>query len=192
MLIAKTNPVGIDAKVQEFQARLHTALLNVWGIDSEAYHCHERCYRNRKTEGYVAEVYTTDNEYKEVYWNDELTAISFFGLNNVPIRHDTVEQAKVHLVFFVNLAKLKPSVTHRADEEVRRDVLNIIGRSISGFVYESLELGIENVLKEYAASWRTAGKFANLDAVDMHPIHCFRLNFSINYDKNYCTTLKIK
>lgn len=192
MQITKTGPVGIDAKVQEFQGKLHAALLARWEIESSAYHCHGRCYRNRKAEGYVAEVHTIDNEYKEVYWDDTLSAISFFGLNNAPIRHDSIEQASVHLVFFVNLRKLKPDITHRADEEVRLDVLNIVGRSVSGFVYQSLELGIENVLKEYAASWRTAGKFASLDAVDMHPVHCFRLNFSINYDKNFCTTLKIK
>lgn len=192
MLITKTNPVGIDAKIQELQTKLHTKLLEVWGISSDKYKCLGRCARNLKGEGHIAELYVGNNEYRDVYWDDSLSAISFFGLNNVPIRHNVIERAYVHLVFFVKLTDLKPSITHRADEEVRQDVLNIIGSSLFGFKYESLELSLANVLKEYPASWRTADKYTSLKVVDMHPLHCFRLNFFVQYDKNYCTSLKIK
>jgi hypothetical protein len=192
MLITITNPVGLHAKVQELQAFIHSNLLTKWGIsDTTKYLCTGLCYRNKKDEGYIAEMYSGNNEYKDVYWDDTLSALSFFGLSG-QIKHDVVEVANVHLVFFVNLAKIKASITHRADEEARNDVLNLVSPGKYGFIYESMDLWLENVLKEYPASWRTAGKYESMKTVDMHPTHCFRLNFSVQYDKNYCTTLKIK
>jgi hypothetical protein len=192
MLITKDNPVGIDAKIQQLQTKLHDDLLAKWGIVTDQYKCLGRCYRNRKDQGYVAELYLGNGEYKDAYWDDTISAISFFGLSNSPVKHNLLEQANVHLVFFVNLAKLKTGIAHRADEEVRIDVLDLIGNSLFGFVFQSIELGLDSVLKEYPASWRTAEKYTNLKTVDMHPLHCFRLNLFVQYDKNFCTNPKIK
>ncbi len=184
MLVTKTTAVAEDVPIQKLQSLIHKSLVTKWGLtgnDDPAYECYGKAYRNKTDDGYIAEVYTGGNEYKEVYWNDELSAISWFGLSG-PIRHDTIEQVGVHLVFFVNLAKLKPSITHRADAEVRKDIMDIIGAGRFGFTYESTELWIENVLREYPGSRRED----RLKAVDMHPIHCFRLNLQLLFDKNNC------
>lgn len=184
MLITKTNPVGEDVPIQKLQSFIHGQLVTKWGLagaNDTLYQCYGKAYRNKQDNAYIAEVYTGSNEYKEVYWNDELKAISWFGLSGA-IRHDIIEQVAVHLVFFVNLEKLKPSITHRADAEVRKDVLDIIGSGRFGLKYESTELWIENVLREYPGSRRDD----RLKAVDMHPIHCFRLNFQLKFDKNNC------
>jgi hypothetical protein len=169
MLITKEHPAGIDYYIQKIQSTLYAAL------NWENYNCYGRCYRNKHQNGYIAEVYTSANNYKEVYWDDKLSAISFFGLSD----KINANEANVHLVFFVNLAKLMPGVTHRADEEVR---LNAIGRNNHGFIFKSIDLWVENVLKEYPSSRRDD----RLKAVDMHPIHCFRLNFSLLYNPNKC------
>jgi len=181
MLNVITTPVGIDIPVKKFQEKLHRDLIALWEIDTATYECYGRCYRNRKDQGYVAEVYTGSNEYKDVLWNDNLNAISFFGLRNA-IKNDISQKAEVHLVFFVNLANLKPSLPNRADEEVRLDVLNVVQKFNFGFAYTDLELGIENVLREYPGSYRDT----RLKNIDMHPIHCFRLNFQLTYNKNNC------
>ncbi|MBK7885475.1 MAG: hypothetical protein IPJ81_18045 [Chitinophagaceae bacterium] len=186
MLITKNNPVGIDILIQEFQQELHDRLMQEWGLNvnipeqNALYECYGRCYRNKKNNGYIAEVYNGSNEYKEVYWNDKLNAISFFGIGSNET-HDNGEKANIHLIFFVNLEKLKPSILHRADEEVRKDV-QIIASEYFGFVYKSTDLWLENVLKEYPGSRRED----RLNAVDMQPIHCFRLNFELYYNKNIC------
>jgi hypothetical protein len=181
MLITKTGPAGIDAVIQSIQTDLHAYLLSKWtDIDISAYECNGRCYRNKKDEGYIAEVYVSANEYKEVFWNDNLAAISFFGVSSQET-HDKGEKVNVHLVFFVNLQKLKPLIAHRADEEVRKDVQNYFLTLYPG-VYKSTELWLENVLSEYAGSYRDD----RLKAVDMHPVHCFRLNLEITYNKNIC------
>lgn len=185
MLVTKTNPVGIDWRIQKLQTYLHGRLATKWSIDvndseqSSTFMSYGRCYRNKKNEGFVAEVFTGNNEYKEVYWDDSLKAISFFGLGSKETAKimDTVE---VNLIFFVNLQKLKPSITHRADEEVRQDVKSLLGVSNYGFKYKSIEVFIDNVLKEYPGSYRNE----RLKSVDMHPVHCFRINFDLVYNAN--------
>lgn len=179
-LFLKNNPVGIDLVIQDMQKKLFDKLSKVWptGIKYNAY---GRCYRNILDNGYVAEFYEGSNEYKEVYWDDTLSALSFFGISQVTeIEEDPV--AKVHLVFFVNIADLKTIQGERADEEVRLDVYRIMERNIHGAIMEAQSTGLENVLKEYPGSYRDD----RLRVVDMHPVHCFRFDFKVRYNPLRC------
>jgi len=181
MLITKTSPVGIDYHIQQLQTALHSKLsaADYWNMVSAEYKCYGRCYRNKNDNGYIAENYEGTNEYREVYWDDTLKAISFFGISR-SIEMPLKAEADVHLVFFVNLAKIKAAITHRADEEARNDVLKIIGNSLFGFTIQSVDLWLENVLREYPGSRRDN----RLAAVDMHPVHCFRINLKLSYNTN--------
>jgi len=179
MLNLKDTPVGIDWHIQKAQQKLHTYLTAKWAIADKDYECYGRAYRNKEKSGYIAEVYDANGEYKEVYWDDKLKAISFFGVGE-NIAYSTQSTANVHLVFFVNLKKLKPSITHRADEEIRQDVFNAFGKSSYGLVFQSFDLWLDNVLREYPGSRRDE----RLKYVDMHPVHCFRLNYKISFDPN--------
>jgi hypothetical protein len=187
MLITKTNPVGIDVAIQALQVHLHKQLVTKWGLtgnDDPLYMCYGRADRNKKDSGYVAEVFTGGLggvDYTDVYWNDELKAISFFGVGS-KTTFDIKNKTDVHLVFFVNVAKLKPSVAHRADEEVRNEIQQLFGNTLLGFTYESMELWLENVLKEYPGSRRDN----RLIAVDMQPVHCFRINLTLMYKPSIC------
>jgi hypothetical protein len=177
MLITKTSPKGVDWYIQALQTKLYDFLLAKWsGVNYQSY---GRCYRNRRGDSYIAEVLDSGNEYKEVYWDDSFDVVSFFGIDDT-VTKDLQSKVNVHLVFFVNLSAVKPSISHRADEEARQDVLSLLGNKLNGFIFESLELWTENVLKEYTGSLREE----RLNAVDMHPIHCFRLNFSLIFDQN--------
>jgi hypothetical protein len=187
MLITKTNPVGIDFMLQKFQTFLHDELMVKWGLNpaiaaqDKLFECYGRCARNKTESGYVAEILTSGNDYKEVYWNDTINAISFFGISGSET-YNIGETVPVHLVFFVDLKKLKPTITHRADEEVRKDVQLLAEKGMFGFRYISTELWIENVLKEYNGSYKSS----QLQKLDMQPVHCFRLNFELQYNKNNC------
>src|ERR1044072_8615504 len=124
MLITKTNPVGIDVAIQNLQTHLHKQLVVKWGLtgaDDPAYQSYGRVYRNKKDSQYIAEAYIGNNEYKEVYWDDTLTAISFFGTGS-KTTFDVGNKVDVHQVFFVNVDKVKPNKAHRADEEVRNEI----------------------------------------------------------------------
>lgn len=195
MLNLKTSPVGIDYAIQSIQEQLHAALMEAWGLDPNVaadnalYQSYGRCYKNKRETGNVAEVYTGNatvqgsNEYREVYWNDELAAISFFGIaDKVIIANEN--RTDVHLVFFADLAKLAiknqagQPVTHRADNEIHNQVQQVINKSLEGLALVSIETGLVNVLKDYPGSYRDD----RLSVVDMHPRHCFRLNFTIDFD----------
>jgi hypothetical protein len=181
MLITKDNPVGIDNAIQKLQTIIHTALVSRWGVSAD-YECYGRCYRNKKDDGYVAEIFTSGKDYKDAYWNDTLTALSFFGVSDKVDNDTGSAKAQVHLVFFVDLSKIKPAIAHRADEEVRQDVINAIGPFLNGFTYLGYETGIDNVLREYPGSRRSEG----LKAVDMQPVHCFRIRLSLIFQNNNC------
>jgi hypothetical protein len=189
MLQLIDTPVGVDVPIRQLQQWLYPQLMKVWGLDdsiaaqSSLYECYPRCYRNRKDNGYVAEVYIGSGEYKDVAWNDNLNAISFFGIGtNIKNKKSPVDEVDVHLVFFVNIDKVRPGFSYRSDEQVRLDVENIIQADYFGFLFKSVDLGIENVLKEYPGSIRNQLEVA----VDMHPVHCFRINFVLIFDNNNC------
>jgi hypothetical protein len=182
MLNVITNPSGIDVSIKKLQTHLFERLLVKWNILSVDYDSYGRVYRNKKNAQYIAEVFTGQkNDYKDVYWDDKRAAISWFGISG-QTTFDKLNKTSVHLVFFVNLKKLKPTAPNRADEEVRNDVQKLIGNSLYGFSYEGCELWIDNVLREYPGSRRDE----RLIAVDMHPVHCFRLNLSIMYSSKNC------
>lgn len=185
MLYTKTAPVGMDVPIQKLQVYLHEKLLTLWGIGSADYAAYGRCYRNQKDDGYVAEVYVGKEEYKEVYLDDRLAVTSFFGISG-DTEVDMANTASVHLVFWVNLAKIKPTLAHRGDEEARLDVQKLV-RNLYGFTLKEVSTGIERVLQEYAGT--TQAEQANLDSLkfrDMHPYHCFRLDFELLYNIFNC------
>jgi hypothetical protein len=182
MLNVRVKPTGIDWYIQQLQIKLHDTLIDSghWNLaDADQYQAYGRCYRNKKDDGYIAEVLTAGTDYKEVYWNDDLAAISFFGISG-QIKRTVGMEADVHFVMFADLSKLNFSVAHRADEELREMVAAIIGKSSFGFQMTSIDLWVENVLKEYPGSRRDS----RLKAVDMHPVHCFRINLSLKYNPN--------
>ncbi|WP_346320772.1 hypothetical protein [Chitinophaga sp. YIM B06452] len=180
MLYTKNDPVGLDKPIQRLQEYLHGKLLALWGIDTSQYQAYGRCYRNQTEDGYIPEVYIGGNEYKEVYVDDTVTALSFFGLSG-HTKVDGAGYADVHLIFFVNVQALK-NVPHRGDEEVRRDVQRLIAPGKFGFSLNGVELWIDNVFREYSGARRSQGiKFR-----DMHPFHCFRLNMKLSYNIFNC------
>lgn len=180
MLIAKIKPVGIDWYIQKIQTRLHDGLVAIWNNAAD-FECYGRAYRNKTDDGYKAEVFNSPkkpNQYIDVYWDNILSAISFFGVGETKL--EIMAVADIHLVMFVNLEKIKGSITHRADEEIHQDVLSVLGPNIHGFKPTSVITGIENVLREYNGSIRDE----QLKFIDMHPIHCFRISGKLTYDIN--------
>ena len=184
MLIQKTDPMGIDVAIQALQDKLYAGVINQWGIQGSKYKCYARCYRNRKEAGYVAENYEGNKEYKEVYHDDALYASSFFGISD-NIEISEANTAAVHLIMFVNLDMVKPTAEQRADEEVRTEVCNILDAGLSHSVVRSVDLTVERVLREYRGSLRDD----RLKNIDMHPVHCFRVNLELVYENiNNCNS----
>lgn len=183
-LIVKDTPVGIDYVIQDIQTKLYAALTAAWSTTDSGvmeYRSYGRCYRNKKDTGYIAEFYKGKNEYVDAYWDDKLAALSFWG-EDLQNDIDVLVQKNIHVVFFVNLQKIKPSFTSRADEEAHLDVQRILKKGIQSTVLTRVTTGLENVLREYPGSLRDD----RLVAVDMHPTHCFRFDLRVNYNPFKC------
>jgi hypothetical protein len=189
MMFTKTSPVGIDIPVQRFQQFLYPVLKKAWGIQNDAdYDSHGRAYRNQTEDGYIPEVFVgvgndpNQPDHKDVFLDDCKKAISFFSIGEITRYNAGNTAAPVSLVYLVNVPMLKPTITYRGDEEIRNDVEKLCLTPRCGFRLTEIVIGIDQVFKEYSGWRKTKGmKFR-----DMHPNHCFRLNFSLLFDINAC------
>lgn len=189
MIWTKASPVGIDIPVTRYQNFLYPALKEVWGIqDDVSYDCHPRAYKNQTADGYIPEVFIgvgndpEQPEYKEVFLDDSKSALSFFALGDLTRFNEGDTTAQMSLTFLVNVQLLKPNTAWRGDEEIRNDVEKLCQISRFGFELMEIVTGYDQVFKEYSG-WR---KKDGMKFRDMHPNHCFRLNFSTLYDINDC------
>lgn len=178
MIALKSNPVDIDVPIQRLQQHLYTELLDLWSLEEGQYSAYGRCYRNQTKDGYVPEVYDGNDEYREVFCDDRLAALSFFGVGDtIPLSRKirAVIECPVHLVMFVQLDQIK-NLTHRSDVEARRDVQTLVHERF-GFGVQAIKTGIDNVFSEYSGTRRSDW----LKFRDMHPFHVFRLDMLVNY-----------
>lgn len=181
MEYVKANPVGVDINIKGLQRYLYPQLKTLWGInDDTSFDSYGRAYRNQTEDGYIPEVYVGLKEYKEVLFDDKLKALSFFGVSE-DVSYSDAATAQVFLIFMVNLDQIKPGVG-RNDEEVRNGVQRLLTPAPYGFTMTGFATGIDTVFKEYSG-WR---KTQGIKYRDMHPLHCFRINFSLLYDINQC------
>lgn len=184
MLYPKTNPRGIDIKIDRIAKKVHDYLLSAWGIDSSSYFCFGRVYRNQDSQGrYIPEAYKGKKEYSDPLYNDKSICTSFFGV-------DTDMQslgggdftAQCHLIFSLNIAKIKTDIAHRADEEIHIDCLNALRSGLDWDSITEIVTGLNVVFAEYNG-------FKSQDGViftDMHPKHVFRINFDLTFNNTNC------
>lgn len=183
MEYVKNKPVGIDINIDRLQRVLYPQLKTAWSITGDtAYDCYARAYRNQTADGYIPEVYKGTDEYKEVLFDDTLSALSFFGVGE-QVRYQTgsAATAQVYLIFMVNLSKIKNGAT-RNDEEARTDVIRLVTPAPAGFTLTGIDTGIDTVFKEFSGFRKEQG----MKYRDMSPFHCFRINFSLLYDPIQC------
>lgn len=183
MLYTKTHPVGIDTLIQRKQIELYEGLLAKWNLTSDDYLSIGRCYRNQADEGYIPEGYIGEGEYQSLFVNDGYAVTTFFGTEKIEVVNSVTLQGQMHLIATIDLSKVYQNLSWRADEEVRQDVYEILKNDPELKLTEIIT-GVENVYREYTA-WRD--KYKGINYRDMHPLHCFRLNFNITYFNNNCS-----
>lgn len=171
MVIAKTNPTGLDALINYMQKTLHDKLSALWNVDITAY---PKCYVNTKTdEGRqfkTIEFYSGASEYENVIYA-EGNKFFFIQTDDITPKDMQNYQTRLSLFFTVNLSDVKPDIVHRADEEVHNDVLNIINK-ISKV---SLNRLVTDIQKVYSG-------FEYRENDDYHPYHCFKIELDVYYN----------
>jgi hypothetical protein len=182
MIYLKTKVVGVDIPIQALQNYLYVQLKKKWSLSDANLQGYGRIYRNQTPDGYSPEAYLGNGEYGDTFFDDKTSVNFAFFLGDVQKYSAGGMMANVSVSFCLNVPLVKPGYAWRADEEIRLDVENILHSPRMGFIYQGTETGIDNVFREYSG-WN---KKKGIQYMDMHPLHCFRINLSTVYSVSIC------
>lgn len=170
MNFTTTSTIGIDTVIQSIQTELYASLISRWVDDIDGY---GRVYVNKGDNGFIAQYYIAENDYKDVYYNDEKSGNFFFLTDKQSTTEDEyVYQNNTKIVFMLNLEKVVGS--GRQDELVRRDVIELLRNiSYNRFTINGIDTGVEDVFRGLNSD--------KVNKADINPLHTFSVNVSINY-----------
>jgi len=176
MIVQKTNPIGVDKVIDSMQLHLESQLAFAnWENN-------HRAYINPKIsgqDGFIAEVYVSNGEYRECFYNDYFNATSFFiTSDSANVESGNRISQVVSWILQCDLKKLAPSIIHRADEEIRNKVFNAFKSMIGMYEIDSIETGIDNVYREFERSKLKNNNMSNL--------YVLRVNVQVKYDSTCC------
>lgn len=167
MIYAKTNPIGLDAKISNIQNQLYTQLNELWQIELEAF---ERCYIIQNEEGKKhVQRFIKNIEYEIISVAENS---KFFFLHKAKsVKEDMLYyKTEIEVVFIVDLTKIYSNIEHRADCEVQNDVEKILNQFDNVWI-NSLEIGYDKALSGISYNQEN----------DMQPYHVFKFNLGVNY-----------
>jgi hypothetical protein len=171
MIYGKTNPTGIDVPIQKVQKLLHDRLNTKWSVEISAY---GRAYILKKGGLTIPEVFVDGGDYDDVLSLDDNRF--FFIQSDSAIRYsNTLYETDVDIYFILNLKEIKPSINHRADEEVHNDIDYLLNQT--EFTINSIETGITNVLSDFSIK-----DSDNFNLSDFEPYHVFKVMCTVQYD----------
>lgn len=167
----KTNPVGLDAVLHKIQVKLYDKLTKLWGVELDGY---PRCYSLKRETKKTIEHYLGNGEYESLI-HAENNKFFFLADNDYAQESLNHYNTKVDLYFILNLDECKGLIEHRADEEVKRDIIKIVTDCEN--VGENIKIvtGIESIFMGFVRN--------NID--DIHPYYYFKAiidikDFSLN------------
>lgn len=158
----KSNPVGIDVIINTIQTRLYDRLdySNFDGFGRVDILTGKPFY------------FINDNEYKDLLLDDNLNG-HFFFLDNSNTQNEEKLVTEISVIFFLDLKKLKPSITHRADEEIRVEIIEVLD-NIKIFKLKEI-IKREDALSDF-----------DHKLLDMQPYHFIKFIGSLRYNANDC------
>jgi len=157
----KENPTGLDTVIHKIQVKLYDKLTALWGTELDGY---PRCYSLKRETKKTIEHFKNKGEYTSNLIHAERN--KFFFLADADYTQDTLNHysTKIDLYFILNFKKIKPDVLHRADEEIRRDIIHIVSRCDN--VGENIKIvtGADSIFMGFIRN--------NID--DIHPYFFFK------------------
>jgi len=179
----KDTIVGMDIPIQAFQKYLYKKLKAIWPVGDADFESYGRVYKNANDKGYVPEIFVKSTEpdntlYKPVFFDKTNQKALFFFIADDNTKIDGGQEiVRISLIFIVNVAKLKPELSHRGDEEIRADVFKLLDANIQNFLLVGYERGFRNVLKMFDGLVNKDGEVFE----DRHPMFCFKFNLDLYY-----------
>lgn len=170
--LLKTNPVGLDAIIHDTQVEVYK-LATEWGIELTGY---PRCYILEKDGKKTIESYLQDNDYSNSLIFAEENKFFFVVPNDIEKASTNYYTTTIELYFMLNLKECKPSITHRADEEVRVDVINRL-RNVPLVNVTNVIINSDKVFNRYNSRISLNYEYEYTD--DMQPYHYFKLEMEV-------------
>lgn len=178
----KTNPIGIDAIIDGVQKAMYE-LGTFWNIELEGY---PRCYILNKENGQTVEAYIGDNEYSKPLSFAEGNKFFFVAPNDIEYVSNMFVTTNIELYFILNTVECKPTINHRADEEVRNDVLRELER-IPTIKTIRVLWQIDKVFNRFRNKQSRSYDYDT--ATDIHPYHAFKIELELlpyNIEQQQC------
>lgn len=162
----KENPTGLDAEIHKIQVKLYDKLTRLWGCNLQGY---PRCYSLKRQTKKTIEHYIGKGEYESLIFA-ERNKFFFLADNDYIQESSNHFMTKIDLYFIVNLEDVQPYKEHRADEEVRRDIINILLSCGSVKTNIKIVTGIDSIFMGFERN--------NIN--DIHPYYYFKAIVEIN------------
>jgi hypothetical protein len=170
-LIQKTNPVGLDREIDDFQVYAYAKLgFSDWVSYPRVY-----SVLNRNERGLIPAHFDSGIDYTETFSDDRVNISSFFLRSSDVKRVDNGYKCDVSWIMQCDLPSLFPLIPHRADEELAALVCQASNDYAKDtvFQHQSTEYGINNVYREFDKTQ------VKLD--DMSNRHVVRFNYTVLY-----------
>lgn len=149
-------------------------------LDWKPMQAYGRIHKNKTESGYLPQYNDGGRDYVEdVYIVDKKNKSNMFFI--VEDKHTLVNaltmQAKVKIVFMLDLEKVFPSSSERKDAFAQKQVFELL-EPRSQFNITGMETGLETVLKGFNVE--------SINNADIQPYHIFAAVGTINYIINKC------
>lgn len=181
--LVKQNPIGLDAIIHDIQTKMY-GLANTWSVELNGY---PRCYVLQGTDGKkTIESYLSDVDYSSSLIFAEGNKFFFLAPNDIDKQSANYYTTSIELYFVVNVVECYPDITHRADEEVRSDVLLALEKCPSVKVSRVI-MNIDKVFNRYNNRISQSYEYEYTD--DMQPYHCFKIEMEVlpyNINQRIC------
>jgi len=164
----KSNPVGIDVLIQKLQDKLYKEFGYLNDIETNDFDGYGRIYLNEKDGKIMPYHFISDKEYKLTTLDDSKDGIFFFIQEETEKRKNNFLTSEVGIVFLLNIKKIKSSILHRADEEVKLQIIDVL-KTFRGYTWDEVIKGKE------------ALRGINLNLIDMQPFHFIKFKGTIKY-----------
>lgn len=172
----KTSPIGIDKVIQDVQVTMYGLLSNLWSGDIEGF---GKVYKSLNSENnIIPEWYNSSKkDYEDVYYDDSKSCVfCFLVSDNDSTTDEFVFTSNVKCVFMVDLSKIYTDNSLRNDSEAQRDAVQALRDSdFQNFDITQIQRGIDNVFSGYFTDKIKSSK------IDTQPLHCFSVNFDLQY-----------
>ncbi len=187
MIIAKNNPVGLDAVIARIQKAIDDAFKNKWKREDQEENlgiiCYPRCYINIKNKHKHIEYFDSMDDKQSIDYLDVLDTET----NKLIILNDDYEIVKIgpnhystylDLIFLVDLNSTHKSIKHRADEEVRLEVTKEIEKVPNISIYNYTRK-LNKIFGDIKYDYK----------LNLQPSHCFKITVHVDrftQNEKYC------